>query len=221
MVRHLKRDVMHDLKLPVYDLVRVDETKAVKAALEVEGMLGIDPETLKHADHVEFDGAVSTARKMMGVAMAPQVADYAAMCLDGGDEKIVLFGWHIEALDIYEKALAKFGVVRVDGKTSSAGKTRAVDSFIKDPAVRVIVGNVLTLGTGTDGLQHVADHCLIGEADWVPGNNQQMADRLDRGGQKNKVRVDIFVAPNSLAEKILLIALRKLTTITSTLDGGL
>ncbi len=219
MVRHLKRDVMHDLKLPVYDLVRVDETKAVKAALEVEGMLGIDPETLKHADNVEFDGAVSTARKMMGIAMAPQVADYASMVLDGGEEKLVLFGWHVEVLDTYQERLRNYGVVRVDGRSSASQKTNAVQQFIDNPSIRVIIGNVLTLGTGTDGLQHVAHHCLIGEPDWVPGNNQQMADRLDRGGQKNTVQVDIFVAPNSLAEKVLLIALRKLKTITSTLDG--
>jgi SWI/SNF-related matrix-associated actin-dependent regulator 1 of chromatin subfamily A len=220
MVRHLKRDVMTQLKLPVYDLVRVEETASVKAALKAEGMLGIDPETLKGADSVQFDGAISTVRKEMGIAMAPQVADYAAMCLDGGEEKLVLFGWHIEVLDIYEAKLAKYGVVRVDGRTSSAQKTARIQQFINDPNTRGIIGNALSLGTGTDGLQHAASHCLIGEPDWVPGNNQQMADRLDRGGQKGTVQVDIFVAPGSLTEKVLSVALRKLANITASLDGG-
>lgn len=219
MVRHLKRDVMSQLKLPAYDLVRVEETSAVKGALQAESMLGIDPETLKGADSVQFDGALSTARKMMGIAMAPQVADYAAVCLDGGEEKLVLFGWHIEVLDIYQERLSNYGVVRVDGSTSATGKVRAVDQFLADPNTRVIIGNVMTLGTGTDGLQHVAHHCLIGEPDWVPGQLQQCIDRLDRGGQKNTVQADIFVAPNSLAEKVLATALRKLQHITSTLDG--
>lgn len=219
MVRHLKRDVMTQLQMPAYDLVRVEETTSVKAALAAEGMLGIDPETLKTGDNVQFDGAVSTVRKEMGIAMAPQVADYVAMCLDGGEEKLVLFGWHIEVLDIYQQKLAKYGVVRVDGKTTQSRKVTAVQSFIEDPGIRVIIGNVLTLGTGVDGLQHVSNHALIGEPDWVPGNNQQMADRLDRGGQKNAVQVDIFVAPDSIAEKVLLTALRKLKNITAALDG--
>jgi SWI/SNF-related matrix-associated actin-dependent regulator 1 of chromatin subfamily A len=218
MVRHLKRDVMTQLKLPVYDLVRVEETSSVKAALRAEGLLGIDPETLKTGDNVQFDGAVSTVRKEMGIAMAPQVADYAAMLFDGGEDKLVLFGWHIEVLDIYEQKLAKFGVVRVDGKSTNNQKDRAVKQFIADPDTRLIIGNTLTLGTGVDGLQHVASHVLIGEPDWVPGNTQQCIDRLDRGGQQRTVQADIFVAPESIAEKVLLTALRKLATITSTLD---
>jgi SNF2 family DNA or RNA helicase len=45
-----------------------------------------------------------------------------------------------------------------------------------------------------------------------------MVDRLDRGGQKQTVQADIFVAPNSLAEKVLAVALRKLSTTNRALD---
>ena len=208
MVRHLKRDVMTQLQMPSFDLVRVEETKAVKAALEAERLLDIDPEDLSGAD-AEVLGHIAEARHVMGVAMAPQIADYAAMLLEGGEDKLVIFAWHIDVLDIIEQKLGKYGVVRVDGRDSAVRKDGKVRKFIERPEVRVILGNILSLGTGTDGLQHVCSHALLAEPDWVHGNNEQCFDRLDRGGQRQTVQGDIFVAPGSLAEKVLAASLRK------------
>jgi SWI/SNF-related matrix-associated actin-dependent regulator 1 of chromatin subfamily A len=217
MCRHLKRDVMTQLQMPVYDLIQVEETGAVKQALDAEKLLDIDPESLTGAD-VELLGQVSTVRKMMGIAMAPQVADYVAMLLDGGERKLVVFAWHIEVLDILCRALAEYGVLRVDGRDSGRSKDFKAQQFQTDPDIRVIIGNVLSLGTGTDGLQHVCYHALIAEPSWVPGENVQCIDRLDRGGQRNAVQADLFVAPGSIAEKVLAAALRKGRVLHKTLD---
>jgi SNF2 family DNA or RNA helicase len=59
---------------------------------------------------------------------------------------------------------------------------------------------------------------LILEPDPVPGTNQQCFDRLDRGGQNRTVQGELFVAPGSILEKILGIALRKLQTTDKALD---
>lgn len=217
MVRHLKRDVMQQLHLPVYDLIRVEETEPVKAALHAESLLDIDPEDLEGADATVL-GHIAAARKQMGVAMAPQVVQWVRMLLDGGESKLVLFAWHIEVLDILCKGLAGHGVIRVDGSDSARRKHEKVQKFIADPAAEVIVGNVLSLGTGTDGLQHVSTHALIAEPDWVHGANQQCIDRLDRGGQTGQVQADIFVAPNSISEKVLASALRKGNTVYKAMD---
>jgi SWI/SNF-related matrix-associated actin-dependent regulator 1 of chromatin subfamily A len=217
MTRHLKREVMKDLHYPVYDLVRADETGPVKAALEAERLLDIDPEDLTGAD-AQVLGHVATVRREMGVALAPQVAQYVDICLAGGEEKIVLFAWHVEVLDILTRLLYRHGIARVDGRTSASAKERAVKLFQSDPKIKVIVGNVLSLGTGTDGLQHVCNHAIIAEPDWVPGNNVQCFDRLDRGGQRRQVQGDIFVAPGSFAERVLAGALRKGHVIHNALD---
>src|SRR5580658_3568447 len=78
MCRHLKhgpRGVMPQLSMPLYDLIEIDETEAVKQALRAESLLQIDPETID--DTVDtFGGEIATVRRMMGVAMAPQIADY-------------------------------------------------------------------------------------------------------------------------------------------------
>lgn len=217
MSRHLKNDVWPDRKLPVFDLIRVEETRVVKAALEYERMLDIDPESLEGSD-ISILGHVAEARRMMGEAIAPQAAAYIEELIRGGEEKLVVFGWHISVLDILQTKLHHLGIVRVDGATSAAAKDVRVAQFCADPKCRIILGNVLSLGTGTDGLQHVASHALIVEGSWVPGENIQCFDRLDRGGQSRQVQGDIFVAPRSILEKVLASALRKLQTTNSVLD---
>lgn len=220
MVRRLKHGshgVMSQLQLPAYDLVQAEATGAVKQALQAESLLKIDPENLAGADAAIL-GHVAVVRRQMGLALAPQAVDYVKVCLDGGEEKIVVFAWHIEVLDILEKGLASYGVVRIDGSTSPKQRQHRVEQFQTNPKVRVVIGNMLAMGVGTDGLQHACNHCLIVEPDWVPGNNIQAVDRLDRGGQKRQVLADIMVAPGSFAERVLASALRKMRTIHKALD---
>lgn len=220
MVRHLKRDVMPQLKMPVFDVIHLNETSVVKQALKAESLLHIDPENFEGAD-MAIMGQVATVRRMMGLALAPQVAEYIDMAIDGGEEKLVVFAHHIEVLDILCKKWQRHGLVRIDGRTSPVQKQRLVEEFIKNPRVQICLGNILSMGIGTDGLQHVSNHAFIAEPDWTPGVNIQAFDRLDRGGQKRQVQGDIFVAPNSFAEKILAVALRKLATTHKALDARL
>ena len=217
MTRHLKREVMPQLKMPIYDLITLEETGAVKEALKAESLLQIDPEHLEGAD-VKVLGAIATARRMMGIALAPQVADYIDMVIDGGEEKLVVFAFHHQVLDILQRAWEKHGVLRVDGNTSAIRKMKNVEIFQADPKYQIFLGQIQACGTGTDGLQTVSNHAYIAEPDWVPGTNEQAFDRLDRGGQNRVVQGDIFVAPNSICEKILASALRKGHTVHAALD---
>jgi SWI/SNF-related matrix-associated actin-dependent regulator 1 of chromatin subfamily A len=215
MVRHLKREVLPQLKMPIYDIVQLEETGPVKQALAAERLLDIDPDEFAGADFVAM-GHIAVVRRMMGIALAPQIADYVRMLIEGGEEKITLFAWHIEVANILEKVLHDLGVARVFGPQDKQGK---VKKFINDPNCHIILGNTLTLGTGTDGLQEVCYHAIIAEPDWVPGNNEQAFDRLDRGGQTRQVQGELMVAPNSFAEKILASALRKNQTTHKALDA--
>lgn len=214
MVRHLKHGpdgVMKHLKLPVYDIVLVDETKAVKAALEAESMLHIDfedPDFFRHANDAVM-GDLAAVRHMMGVAKAPLVAAYVEMILEGGEDKVCVFGWHIEVLNILQRALSKYGVVRIDGSTSATMKEKIVLDFQKKPELRVCIGNMQSMGVGTDGLHNVCSHAVFAESSWVDGENQQCVDRLDRGSQTRTVLADFMVAPGSIDERVLSSSLRK------------
>lgn len=217
MVRHLKRDVMPQLKLPVYDLIQLEVTGPVRQALQAESLLDIDPEDLEGADAAAL-GHVAVVRRMMGIALAPQVADYVDMLIEGGEDKIVLFAWHHEVMDILERKLSRHGLVRIDGNTGAVRKDRLINRFIEDPRINVCLGNLQSMGVGTDGLQRVSNHALIAEPSWTPGDNVQAFDRLDRGGQVRQVQGDIFVAPGSFAERVLASALRKLRVTHAALD---
>lgn len=217
MTRHLKREVLPQLKLPVYDIIRAETTGPVKSALAAEKLLDLDPDTLS-GNPSTFGGAVATVRREMGEALAPQVITYAQLLLTGGVEKLVIFAWHKSVLDILEKGLHKWGVLRIDGSTTLTMRSQIVKSFQQDAQNHVIIGNLLSLGTGTDGLQNICSNVLIAEPSWVPGENIQAIDRLDRIGQKRTVMADIFVAPGSFSEHILSTALRKGQTIHKTLD---
>lgn len=217
MTRHLKREVLPQLKFPEYDLIRVEKTGAVKAALEAESLLDIDPDQLD-TNNTQILGHISVVRRMMGIAIAPQVADWVDMLIDGGENKLVIFGWHHDVLDILENRLRKHGLVRIDGSTDVNLRQEYVREFIGSPKTMICLGNMQAMGIGTDGLQEVSCHALLAEPDWVPGNNVQAVDRLDRFGQRGTVQADIFVAPDSIAEKILASALKKAQNIHRALD---
>lgn len=217
MVRHLKRDVMPQLKMPVYDVIELDETtKPIKQALEAESLLNIDPDAFED-ETIPVNGQVSTARYMMGMAMAPQVAAYIDMLIEGGEEKLVIGAWHHEVIDFLANHWKRHGVLVWQSGQDRRNEERK-QQFINDTRFKIALGNMQVMGVGVDGLQFVCNHALLAEADWTPGNNMQFFDRLDRGGQTRVVQGDIFVVPGSLAEKILGKALRKLHTTDKALD---
>lgn len=218
MTRHLKREVMPQLKMPVFDIIQLTETGAVKQALAHEKLLDIDVDRLMGADK-EINGHFAIVRREMGIALAPQVADYVEMLIDGGEEKLVLAGWHIMVLDMWCHKLEKYGIVRIDGRVGPKNKERLVEEFKANPKIRICIGNMQSMGQGTDGLQDVCNHILIGECSTVPGENEQLVDRLDRGGQDRTVQADFFVAPNSIMERILASSLRKMKTVHKALDA--
>jgi len=218
MARHEKKDVLTFMKPPRYDIVRCQDDGAVQGALAAEGLLGLSIDEIQTTKDFEILGHIAEARRLMGVALAPQIVDYAADFLEGSDEKLVIFGWHLEVLDIFENELSRFGTVRVDGRKSPQARAKAVDDFVNRANVRVFIGNIQAAGTGLDGLQKASSRCYLAEPDWVPAQNEQAVSRLDRFGQENVVTAEIFVAPGSISEKILVRALEKMNTIYKVLD---
>jgi len=219
MARHEKKDVLKFMKPPRYGLVKISEAGgAIKDALDAEGMLGISIEDIQTTKDFEVLGHIAAVRRQMGIALAPHIADYAREFLEGSEEKLTIFAWHLEVLDIFEEELSRYGTVRVDGRKSPNARQKAVDDFVGKPNVRVFLGNIQAAGTGLDGLQKVCSRCYLAEPDWVPAQNEQAVSRLDRIGQENLVSAELFVAPGSISEKILVKALEKMNVIHRVLD---
>lgn len=218
MARHEKKDVLKFMKPPRFSIVRCEENSTVRGALDAEGLLGLDIEEIQTTKDFEILGHIAEVRRLMGIALAPQIADYATDFLEGSDEKLCIFAWHLEVLDIFEKELSRFGTARIDGRKSANARQNAVDDFVRNAHTRVFIGNIQAAGTGLDGLQKVCSRCYLAEPDWVPAQNEQAVSRLDRIGQNEIVSAEIFVAPGSISEKILVKALEKMNVIHRVLD---
>ena len=219
MVRRLKEDVLKDLPAKRYEIVPVELTGKIATALHAEKMLDFDEEEMLRRSGGKIDGAISTVRRQMGEAMAASVLEHLLILLEGGVEKLVVFAHHHSVLSVLQTGLCRQGVLRVDGSTSARGKNQAVEKFKFDPRLKVFLGQMQSIATGTDGLQDVATHCVLAEASWVHGDNEQAVDRLHRMGQKGSVLAQLMVAPGSISERILGRSISKGRTVQKVLDG--
>jgi hypothetical protein len=181
-------------------------------------MLGLSIDEIQTTKDFEILGHIAEVRRLMGIALAPQVADYAADFLEGSDEKLCIFAWHLEVLDIFEQELSRFGTVRIDGRKSPNARQKAVDDFWGVIMCASSSAIFRQREPAWMALQKVCSRCYLAEPDWVPAQNEQAVSRLDRIGQENLVSAEIFVAPGSISEKILVKALEKMNVIHRVLD---
>jgi SWI/SNF-related matrix-associated actin-dependent regulator 1 of chromatin subfamily A len=219
MVRRLKKDVQPQMKMPLLEIVHVEETGEVRRALQAERLLDIDPTDLEGINS-EILGEIATVRRMMGIAVAPLAAEYVDMLLQGGEEKVFLVGYHTQVLDILEAKLERYHPLRIDGSTSPSRRQKAVEQFGK-PGTRLLIGQILAVGTGTDGLQNHCSRGVAAEPDWVSGVNEQVINRIDRMGQAEQVLFSFLVAPNSFGERVLGTSLQKAKEVDKALDRRL
>lgn len=144
-------------------------------------------------EHEEF----SRFRRLCGLAKVQPCVELLRMEIESGAlPKVVVFAHHADVVEGLAVSLHDLGVVTITGATSPRERADAVRRFQNDPAVRVIVCNVLAGGTGTT-LTAAADIVFV-ELSPVPGENAQAADRIRRIGQTKPCRVRIVVLAGTL-----------------------
>ncbi len=214
MIRRLKADVLKDLPPKQYKMVVFPADSETKKILHKESAFSAD-EIIKHG--VPVGSALPEYRREMGIAKVPQAVEYIRDMLDSGVEKVVVFAHHVEVIGLLREALQDYGVEVITGATSATARQQACDSFQKDPARRVFIGNILAAGVGVT-LTAAQDVVLV-ESSWVPGENDQAIDRLHRIGQIGSVLAHILVVEGSLDAKILGSAAHKAGDVGKILDG--
>ena len=222
MIRRLKADVLTELPDRQWHLFPLAETAAMKKALAHSGWDAVrqmhDMAEDEFNSSIPIDGAISTARRVLGEAKAPHMAKYVLQLLEEGVEKIVVAAWHHSVLKVLRDALASVGMVYMDGSTSPIAKQQAVDAFQSDKGVRVILGQMLPLSKGWT--LTAAQDVVLCEPYWVPGENEQFLDRIHRYGQKGDIVIGhVPVVPDSLDERVLAEVIRKGTNVQKALDG--
>jgi SWI/SNF-related matrix-associated actin-dependent regulator 1 of chromatin subfamily A len=155
----------------------------------------------------ELEPAVSRLRALIAEAKANAVIDLVTDELEGGDDKIIVFGLHTAQLHKIHKALEqRFDAVLVDGSVTPRAKAQAVSRFQTSTA-RVFVGQIRAAGEGLN-LQ-AANRVIFADADWTPALNEQCIARAYRSGQQNPVRVTFVSLRGSIDESVAAACARK------------
>ncbi len=192
MLRRLKADVGQQLPKVSRVVEHIDyDQKTVAAVEDLARALAIKATT---ATFVERGNAARELDIMMrqttGVAKARTVAAFARMMVKVG-EAVVLWGWHREVYEIWNRELADLKPSMYTGSESATQKEAAKNRFLKGETDLLIMS--LRSGAGVDGLQGRCATGIFGELDWSPGIHQQCIWRLDREGQKSPVTAFFLV----------------------------
>jgi len=139
--------------------------------------------------------------------------------LEQTDDKLVVACVHREKCGTILHDTFKDCSVLIDGSITSKRKDEAVQKFIHDPDIRLLIGNIQSVSAGIDGLQTVCSTLLVCELCWSPGDLHQLYARLDRNGQTNPVVCYIHFVVNSLDEKLARMLDNKTNILSEVLDG--
>lgn len=222
-LRRLKRDVLPELgEIDVQQWYikpdaryikfgQFDEAKAQEAFIR-----SLPPDQLLQA--IAGDKEFSSLRRYNALLKVPAVLDQVSFELDNGlVDKIVIFGYHKEPMQILEEEFnrAGLGAVRIDGDMPKGQRDAEVERWKTNPRLKVNISSIVVAGTVLD---YTAAHQVIAlEMDWVPGNNWQAWQRPHRQGQENPVTVRVAYG-TEVDEIVSDVVVRKTKDIAGILD---
>lgn len=208
MLRLRKKDVLRDLPPKTEEIIFLAENLPPHvAALEKEVLRLSGVDLMKEKLDVEH---LSTYRRQLGLAKVPKAVSYIREILNDTDEAILIFAEHIDVIAQLEKGFAKFNPIVITGQTPKEKRQELVDMFQQDLKRRIFIGNIKACGVGFTITK--ATRVIFAEFSWVPGDNEQAADRTHRIGQKDHILVQYLVFRNSIDTAVMETNLRKRET---------
>lgn len=198
MLRLTKKDCLKDL--PPLQFVTTPISIGKEAADTLKGFSGVDLSAATDEDilRVVQAGGDHIARdlQLLGLAKAAAAGAFLRDFLDENQRKIVVWANHHTVIDEMMKQLQSFRPVKIDGRDAQTVRAASIDTFLKDPACRVFIGNIQAAGTSITLLDEntkPTDEFFV-ESRTVPGDNLQAASRIHRVGQNSGVLARVFVA---------------------------
>lgn len=149
-------------------------------------------------------------RRLCGHAKVAPAVELVRQELRAGLDSIVLAAHHTEVIDGLRDGLSEFGVVVVQGSTSTKDRQAAVEAF-QNGSAKVFIGQLQAAGTAITLTR--ASESLFVELSYTPGDNAQFADRVHRIGQTRPVRVRFLSLAHSVDEIIVDVVRRKVAMI--------
>jgi hypothetical protein len=204
--------------------------KRYESALEARGgdiADGIDHDLVRRVASWERQDAkdssseenVFSMMRRIGQAKAVLAADYAAQ-LARNVGKVVFFAKHIDVMDAAEQTFAQrgLGYSSIRGDQTRTARQKAIDAFVKDPAVAVVVCSLSAAGVGLN-LQ-VASNVVLAELSWTDAEQTQAIDRVHRIGQDQPVTAWRIIAAQTIDARIAELIDDKAGLAARALDGS-
>jgi len=162
---------------------------------------------------------VFTMMRHIGQAKAGLAADYAAQ-LARNVGKVVFFAKHIDVMDTAEDTFARRGIryTSIRGDQTPKAREAAIDGFVNDPEVEIIVCSLTAAGVGLN-LQ-VASNLVLAELSWTDAEQTQAIDRVHRIGQETPVTAWRIIAAQTIDTRIAELIDSKAGLAARALDGA-
>jgi hypothetical protein len=175
-------------------------------------------EVADSGDERTGDNVFAMVRRI-GQAKAELAADYAAQ-LARSAGKVVFFAKHLDVMDTAVDAFAKRDIrcTSIRGDQTSTARQKAIDAFVNDPDLAIIVCSLTAAGVGIN--LHVASNVVLAELSWTNAEQTQAIDRVHRIGQTEPVTAWRIIAAQTIDAKIAELIDNKAGLAARALDGS-
>lgn len=145
-------------------------------------------------------GDLARFRNELGLRKVPWAIERTASLCEEKNESILLFAWHKDVCKKLYTGLQSYGFEIVNGETKMKEREKIFSAF-QNGKLRGIVGNISAMGRGNN-LQKT-DRVIFAEYSWTDETNKQAEKRASRrGSEKDFVRCEYIVCPNSMDEPV-------------------
>jgi SWI/SNF-related matrix-associated actin-dependent regulator 1 of chromatin subfamily A len=200
-LRRLKRDVLPELgAIDIQDWYVKPDSRFVRGlgwngAIAVHENAQLEAELRgKSAEEILIflagDQDFSTLRRYNALLKAPAVFETVKFEIETGlVDKIVIYGYHKEALAALDRAFRQTGIAcaLVYGDTPQDQRDDIIEEWKKSG--QVLLASMMVASTVLDFT--CAHQGIALEMDWVPANNWQAWQRMHRHGQENPVTIRV------------------------------
>ena len=145
-------------------------------------------------------GFISELRKMLGLSKVKASVQVINELMEDR-KKLVVFCWHKEVADKLCDELKSYKPLKIVGGISDKKRHDIVKLFQTENDHQILVANIQAAGVGITLTK--ASLVVMVERSWVPAENDQAFDRIDRIGQDEEVQCISLIVKNSIDHMIM------------------
>lgn len=224
MIRQRKKDCLKDLPAKSRQIIPLEisnRNEYNEAEKDIVAWIAkTSPEKAERAKRATSLIRLGQLKKLAASLKMDQVVEWVVNFMEQSDEKLVIYGHHVEFLKELKQRLLKYQPVLVNGTVTEKARRQSIQKFINQKRCRLFIANMKAAGTGIDGLQRVCQNMAVVELGWTPGEHSQAEDRLWRMGQDSHVSIFYLIAKATIEDDIAALLYEKQLTIDAIMDGA-